>query len=147
MQLPQNLPSLNDPLVMKIAVACGLLLLIVIAFRIRESRRQTRYAARRREELRKERGYLYMQDQQVQQLAGQIIATSSTPSVAGYSIVRQIEAVFTDGHTSPIKAVEVLKAIAAEKGANAIVNLSTERTSTGKSASRGDAVVIQPPPA
>ncbi len=144
MQLPQNLPSVNDPLVMKIAIACGVLLLLVIALRIRESLRQKRYAAQRREELRTQRGYMYMQDQQVQQLAGRIIATSSTPSIAGYSIVRQIEAVFTDGHTSPIKAVEVLKAVAAEKGANAIVNLSTERTSTGKSSSRGDAVVVQP---
>jgi uncharacterized protein YbjQ (UPF0145 family) len=78
------------------------------------------------------------------ELAGRILATSSTGQVAGYEIVRQIDAVFEDGHRTPGDAVASLKATAAERGANAVVNLSQERTAAGRCTARGDAVVIRP---
>jgi len=72
-----------------------------------------------------------------------ILATSSTPSVAGYKIVRQIEAVFVDGCRAPAEAVTALKAAAARRGANAVINLSQQRTAAGKCSAQGDAVVVQ----
>ena len=76
--------------------------------------------------------------------ASQIIATSSTGNVAGYEIVRQIEAVFEDGHRSPAEAIESVKAAAAQRGANAVGNLSQQRTTSGRCAASGDAVVVKP---
>lgn len=72
-----------------------------------------------------------------------IVATSSTPTVAGYKIVRQIEAVFVDGCRAPAEAVTALKAAAARRGANAVINLSQQRTAAGKCSAQGDAVVVQ----
>jgi len=72
-----------------------------------------------------------------------ILATSSTPTVAGYRIVRQIEAVFVDGCRAPTEAVTALKAAAARRGANAVINLSQQRTAAGKCSAQGDAVVVQ----
>ncbi len=76
--------------------------------------------------------------------AGHIVATSSTAAIAGFEILRQIEAVFTEGHASPQDAVAALKAAAAEKGANAVINLSGQRQGTGKCAAHGDAVMVKP---
>lgn len=72
-----------------------------------------------------------------------ILATSSTPTVAGYKIVRQIEAVFVDGCRAPTEAITALKAAAARRGANAVINLSQQRTAAGKCSAQGDAVVVQ----
>ncbi len=76
--------------------------------------------------------------------ASQIMATSSTPSVVGYQLIKQIEAVFVEGHRTPNEAVTGLKALAARKGANAIVNLSQSRTAGGRCTAQGDAVVVKP---
>ncbi len=76
--------------------------------------------------------------------AAGIVATSSTDRVAGYEIVQQIEAVFEDGHRSPADAIESLKAAAARRGANALINLAQERTAAGRCTAQGDAVVIRP---
>ena len=72
-----------------------------------------------------------------------ILATSSSATVAGYRIVRQIEAVFVDGCRAPSEAVTALKAAAARRGANAVINLSQQRTAAGKCSAQGDAVVVQ----
>ncbi|HWL92298.1 MAG TPA: hypothetical protein VNT79_02085 [Phycisphaerae bacterium] len=80
------------------------------------------------------------------ELASQVIATSSTPSVAGYTLVRQIEAVFVEGYRTPNEATTSLKATAAKRGANAIINLAHQRTAAGKCSAQGDAVVIEPIP-
>ncbi len=77
-------------------------------------------------------------------LATRIIATSSTSTVAGYEIVRQIEAVFVEGHRTTQEAATALKACAADRGANAIINLSQQRTAAGKCSAQGDAVVVEP---
>ncbi|HUU94477.1 MAG TPA: hypothetical protein VM487_01960, partial [Phycisphaerae bacterium] len=79
-----------------------------------------------------------------ERLAGRIVSTSSTTTIAGFEIVRQIEAVFADGHPSQSKAVEALKALAAEKGANALINLGSARLPSGRCVAQGDAVVVRP---
>jgi len=48
-------------------------------------------------------------------LAEQIVATSSTPRIAGYALIRQVETVFSDGRPSSAAAVELAKALAAQK--------------------------------
>lgn len=79
-----------------------------------------------------------------EQAAMQIIATSSTLFIAGYELVRQVEAVFVEGYRTPQEASTALKATAARRGANAIINLTHQRTAAGKCAAQGDAVVIEP---
>lgn len=75
--------------------------------------------------------------------AERIIATSSTSSIAGYKIVRQVEAVFVDGFRRPEEAIEGLKAVAAMKEANALINLQHERSAAGKCSASGDAIVVE----
>jgi uncharacterized protein YbjQ (UPF0145 family) len=76
--------------------------------------------------------------------AGKVIATSSTGRIAGYELVRQIEATFVEGYRTPEEAVSALKAQAGRKGANAIINLSQQRTAAGRCTAQGDAVCVQP---
>ena len=68
-----------------------------------------------------------------------IIATGSTGSLAGYEIVQQIEAVFVEGHRSPQEAMQALRVAAGRLGANAIINLTHERTAAGRLSSSGSA--------
>jgi len=75
--------------------------------------------------------------------AEKIIATSSTPAIAGYDILEQVEAVFVDGFRQPEDALEGLKAAAAMKGANAVANVRQERASSGKCGAAGDAVIVR----
>lgn len=77
------------------------------------------------------------------ELAARIVATSSGPGLAGYEIVEQIEAVFVDGFRSPAEAAEGLKAAAAERGANAIINVRQERSAAGRCTASGDAVRVR----
>ncbi len=81
---------------------------------------------------------------QRQALASQILATSSGDRLVGYEIVQQIEAVFVEGFRSPAEAVEGLKAEAARRGANAVVNVRQERTAGGRCSASGDAVRVRP---
>lgn len=76
--------------------------------------------------------------------AAKIIATSSTPTVVGYDLIKQIEAVYVEGHRTPNDAITALKAAGARKGANAIINLSQTRAAGGRCTAQGDAVVIRP---
>lgn len=138
--------SFDDPLVRwAVAICAGLLVLALLA-RFLRRRREARYAARRRDEVRQRHGYLYMQQQELQRLAARIVATSSQSNIAGFQIVRQIEALFTDGHPTAGGAVEVLKAMAAEKGANALINLDSQRQGNQRFSARGDAVLVAPLP-
>lgn len=84
-------------------------------------------------------------DQQRREDAARIIATSTGPRLAGFRIVRQVEAVFVDGYRTPEDAIVALKAAAAAQGANAILNVSTQRSAAGKCSASGDAVVAAPP--
>ncbi len=77
------------------------------------------------------------------QMALRIKATSSTDQVPGYKTIQAIEALYVDGFRTPAEALEGLKAAAAEKGANTVVNVHHERSSMGRCAASGDAVVAE----
>ena len=142
--MPQSMPSLDNPLVIRVLAVCAGLIVLVLIARFLRWRREARYARQRRDELRQRHGFLYVQQQEIQRLAGRIIATSSQPAIAGFEVTRQIEALFTDGHHTQAQAVEVLKAMAAEKGANALINLDSQRQANQRFGARGDAVMVRP---
>jgi len=75
--------------------------------------------------------------------AASILATSSTGNIPGYQITEQIEAVYVDGFRRPEEAIEGLKATAAMKGANALINVHHEHSTTGRHAAVGDAVIVR----
>lgn len=75
--------------------------------------------------------------------AARIAASSSTGAIAGYEVIEQVEAVFVDGFRRPEEALEGLKASAAMKGANALLNVRHERGPSGKCAAAGDAVIVR----
>ena len=76
-------------------------------------------------------------------MASRIRSTSSTDLIPGYKIIQAIEALYVEGFRTPADALEGLKAAAAEKGANAIINVHHERSSMGRCAASGDAVVAE----
>jgi len=136
--------NLQDPLAQRIVLgAAGLVLLLLVA-RVWQRRRQARAAAQRRAALRATYEQLQSEQQEVHRLAGQIVATGSTGTIAGFVIVRQIEAVFAEAQRSPTEAVERLKALAARKGANALINVTSQRLPAGSSVASGDAVIVRP---
>lgn len=81
------------------------------------------------------------------ELAVRIIASTTGAQLAGYRITRQIDAVFVEGHRTPDDAMIALKAMAADRGANGLINVRTERTAAGKCSASGDAVLVEPQPA
>ena len=120
-------------------VVFGLSLLRRWVDAVREGARRRRL----RHEVRANRTFAEEQKLRTEELATRILATSSTSEIVGFDVVRQIEAVFTDGHPSPIKAVAALKALAAAQGANAIINLSSDKPPSGRYVARGDAVIVR----
>jgi len=64
--------------------------------------------------------------------------------VAGFEVVRQIEATFVEGYRTPGEATLALKAAAARHGANAIIHLAQQRTAAGRCTAQGDAVLVRP---
>lgn len=135
---------MSDPVILTLLIACAALLVFAVVATAIRRRREALAERERRAARRRQIGYLDMQQQEVERLAARIIATSSTTTLVGFEVLRQIEAVFAEGAPNPGKAVAVLKALAAEKGANAIVNLSSERQPLGKCSAKGDAVIVQP---
>ncbi|MFO0838953.1 MAG: hypothetical protein U1D55_10550 [Phycisphaerae bacterium] len=133
---------MDDPVTLALT-ASGTLIVFSILARVVMARRGAAAERRRLAERRSALGSMAMQQQEIERLAARIIATSSTKTIAGFSIVRQIEAVFVDGQPSPARAVEVLKAHAAAKGANAIINIAGERLPSGKCQAHGDAVIAK----
>jgi len=121
--------------------AVAVLLVLVIVQRVRAAIRRRR-PARLHPKLQKYGGGDEAAQYADLDASLKIIATSSTPNVAGYRITRQIEAVFVDGGRTPGDAVTALKAAAALRGANAVINLSQQRTAAGKCSAQGDAVVV-----
>lgn len=75
--------------------------------------------------------------------AAKILATSSTATIAGFKVVRQIDAVFVEGFRRPEEALEGLKAAAAMRGANALINVNSEHTAAGRCSARGDAIIVR----
>jgi hypothetical protein len=136
--------TFNEPLVRYLVFGGAALVVGIIVIRIWWSVGEAAAAARRRAEVRRARGAVEMEQQERRRLAERIIATSSTAAIAGFVIVRQIEAVFAEGQKSPAEAVELLKTVAARKGANALINLGSQRLPTGKCVASGDAVIVRP---
>lgn len=126
-----------------VAGAVGAIVLIVLGAAWGAMRRGG-VARRQRAELRRARARTEAQQQELMRLANQIVATSSTDTIVGYRVVRQIEAVFADGQPTAARAVEQVKAQAALRGGNALVNLASERAPGGGCGARGDAVVVEP---
>ena len=58
--------------------------------------------------------------------------------------MQQIEAVFVDGYRETGAAIEGLKAEAGLKGANALINLTQQRTTAGRCQASADAVIVRP---
>jgi len=85
-------------------------------------------------------------DQQRREQAVGIIATSTGNRLTGFRVVRQVEAVFVDGYRNPDEAIIAIKADAVERGANALLNVRTDRTAAGKCSASGDAVIVAPIP-
>lgn len=83
-------------------------------------------------------------DRKRREMAVQVVATSTGNRLAGFRIVRQVEAVFVDGCRTPDEALTALKALAVERGANALLNVHTDRTPAGKCSASGDAIVAAP---
>lgn len=132
-----------DPLL--IALAAGVAVVIIAAvvkyaWRRYAERRQFAWRAR---ELRVRQQSREAQLREMRTLAAEIVATSSTGTIVGFELVRQIEAIFSEGHKSPAEAVEGIKALARLKGANAIIHLHSERLASGTCQARGDAVVVR----
>lgn len=79
--------------------------------------------------------------------AARILATSSTEQIAGYDLIEQVETVFVDGFRNSTEALEGLKATAAMKGANAVINTSVtsirDRGILSRCSARGDAVIVR----
>lgn len=135
--------ALNEPVTFTIVVLAGTVLILAILGAVWRRRREAAAYARRRADLRKHYGAMQMQQAELERLSARILATSSTATIAGFAVVRQIETIFSDGHPSQNKAVQVLKALAAEKGANAIINLTSQRLPSGKCQASGDAVIVR----
>lgn len=135
--------SLSDPLVQKIVFGAAALIFLVIVLRVIRRVREGAEDARRRAARRRELGEQQSQQEELKRAAEQIVATSSTARIAGYGIVRQVETLFTEAKPSSVAAVELLKGMAALKGANGIVNLQSQQLPTGKWVASGDAVVVK----
>lgn len=132
-----------DPVVLSLVGAAVVVIVFSLLSGWWRRRRESAVYARRREELRSRQKQQEMHEKELERLAGRILATSSTGEIPGFAVLRQIEAVYTDDHPSPGRAVEVLKAVAAAKGANALINLKTGRALNAKCQANADAVLVR----
>ncbi len=83
-------------------------------------------------------------DRKRREMAVGVVASSTGNRLAGFRIVRQVEAVFVDGFRTPEEALIALKAMAVEQGANALLNVRTERTAAGRCSASADAIIAAP---
>jgi hypothetical protein len=118
--------------------ATAIVVVVWIVMRLRRRNSTARYHPR----LQKYAGEESDLAQQRRAEADKIVATSSTSSVAGYELLRQVEAVYVEGFRRPDEALEGLKAVAAMKGANAVINVRNDRSAGGKCSASGDAVIV-----
>ncbi len=129
---------------MHLGYAVGVLVVLALLQRAARRRRRRRKPAALHPRLEAYAGRTDADLQADRLEAVKIVATSSTAAVAGYQIVQQIEAVYVEGYRTPTDAGMAIKAAAARKGANAIINISQQRTAGGRCTAQGDAVVIEP---
>ncbi|MBL8878165.1 MAG: hypothetical protein JNG88_03505 [Phycisphaerales bacterium] len=139
-QLPEQL---NNPIAQRIILVGGAIIAFFVISGIWRKIKNGFASRERQAELKRTLNDVAAKQEEAARLAGRIIATSSTGQIVGFEIVQQIEAVFTDGHPAPAKAAESLKAEAATRGANAIINMNDVRLPNGKCSARGDAVIVR----
>ena len=72
-----------------------------------------------------------------------IIATSSSNSIIGYCIIKQLEMVSHSDTLDEEEAKQELKDKAAKLGANAIINIRIVRSRGGEVSIQGDAVIVR----
>lgn len=142
--LGQIIPELDNPIAMRIVMVGGAIIAFLLVSSILKKIRLSISERSRRAELKRTMSEAAARQEETARLAARIIATSSTSQIVGFEIVQQIEAVFTDGHPAPAKAAEAIKAEAAARGANALINMSDVRLPNGKCSARGDAVIVRP---
>jgi hypothetical protein len=135
--------NLTDPTTRLIVIGAVAILFLLLAMKIIARRRQAAAAARYRADLHQAFEGVRLQQEEVKRLADQIAATSSTGRIAGFAIVRQVETVFSEPKASSVSAVDLVKALAVQKGANALINLETRQLPGGKWVASGDAVVVK----
>jgi len=135
--------ELPDWLTTRYVLIAGCVLLALLVIRAWRRAHRRRRPVRIHPKLQKYAGPSPELLKQRRMQAEKIIATSSTDRIAGYEIVEQVEAVFVEGFRSPEEAIEGLKAAAALKGANALINLRYERAAAGRCSASGDAVVVR----
>ncbi len=136
--------QITDPLVRNIILGAAAFMILILALRVLSRRSAERQAARERARLRRGYDELRLQQEEIERLASRIIATSSTQRIAGFGIVRQVETVFSEPRPNSVQAVDLCKARAAQKGANALINLNSQQAPTGKWVASGDAVIVKP---
>lgn len=127
-------------------VAAAFLVLVFVLKRAGDAIRRRRPAAPLHPKLSRYGGLSDADVARQREEAAKIVATSSSDRIAGYDIVRQIETVFVEGFRTSEEALLALKAAAGRLGANAIMNLSQQRTAAGRCSAQGDSVLIQPFP-
>jgi len=129
-------------LICAVVILFGLVILQRIVGRLRHHLRRRR-PAEINPKLAKYAGTSEAELQAQRAAAARIIATSSTGNIAGYELVRQIEAVFVEGLRSPEEAVAAIKSAAGKLGATALINLTHVRTAVGRYGAQGDAVIVR----
>jgi len=129
-----------------------LIVLVVLVVILWVFRRITRFFRRRRGPVIHPKLQKYGQNQTLPSVemtnkrraeAAKVVATSSMIEIVGYEIVQQVEAIFVDGFRCPEDAFEGLKAMAAMKGANAVINVRHERGTADRCRAQGDAVLVR----
>lgn len=143
MRLVEWLENNRDLLVVLIVLLLALVIVQRLYWRVRGVLRR-RHPAQINPKLLKYAGQSEVDREADRQAAEKIVATSSTGRIAGYEVVRQIEAVYVEGYRAPDEASAALKTTAGRLGANAIINLSYQRTAGGRCAAQGDAVLVHP---
>lgn len=137
-----SIPQLDSTTVTIIYAAGGVIVLVIV-LRIIGGWRQRARLRGVQASLHRSRDELERRAAEARRLSGRIIATSSSGQILGFEIVRQIETVFSDGEPSSAQALERVKAAAASKGANAIIQLQVRQLPVGKWVASGDAVIAR----
>lgn len=138
------LPWLEDYRWTIAGVAVAFLFIVIVLKRVSAALRRRRPSAPLHPHLAKYAGLSEADIARQREDAAKIIATSSSDRIAGYEIVRQIETVFVEGYRTSEEALLALKAAAGKLGANAVMNLSQQRTAAGRCSAQGDSVLVKP---
>ena len=136
------LPPAAYPIILALAFGAAILIVLRIVRTIANAARRAR-PAKIHPRLQRYAEPTAAQRAESEKDAAKILTTSSRAEIPGYITVKQIEAVFVDGFRDPNEAILGLKAAAGRKGANAMLNVTQERTTNNRCSASGDAVVVR----